>query len=44
MYMVVKEVKGQQGKNSLEKRVDGFGIMKNIPSFKEDEEEHPEFW
>jgi len=27
-----------------EKRMDGFGIMKNIPSFKEDKEEHKEFW
>ena len=27
-----------------EKRMDGFGIMKNIPSFEEDKEEHPEFW
>jgi|TARA_B100001964_G_C14172540_1_gene572198 hypothetical protein len=27
-----------------EKRVDGFGIMKNVPSFEEDKEEHPEFW
>lgn len=27
-----------------EKRVNGFGIMKNIPSFVEDKEEHPEFW
>lgn len=27
-----------------EKRMDGFGIFKAIPSFKEDKEEHSEFW
>ena len=29
---------------SKEKRVDAFGIIKGMPSFKEDEEEHKEFW
>ena len=27
-----------------DKRIDGFGILKNAPSFKEDDEEHQEFW
>ncbi len=27
-----------------EKRTDAFGIMKNIPPFEEDKEEHEEFW
>ncbi len=29
---------------SKEKRIDGFGMFKNIPSFKEEKEEHGEFW
>ena len=28
---------------SKEKRINGFGMFKGIPSFKEDKEEHPEF-
>ena len=27
-----------------DKRVDAFGIFKGAPSFKEDEDEHQEFW
>ena len=30
--------------NQAEKRIDAFGIIKGMPSFKEDEEEHKEFW
>ena len=29
---------------SKEKRVDAFGILKGKPSFKEEDEEHGEFW
>jgi len=28
----------------FKKRVDGFGICKGAPSFKEEKEEHEEFW
>ena len=27
-----------------EKRVDGFGLFKGIPSFKEEKEEHGDLW
>ncbi len=27
-----------------EKRENGFGILKNMPPFKEEKEEHTEFW
>lgn len=27
-----------------EKRINGFGMFKHIPQFKEDVEEHKEFW
>lgn len=27
-----------------EKRVNGFGMFKGIPKFKEEKEEHEEFW
>lgn len=40
--MTMEETKVKKG--TKEKRVDGFGIMENIPSFEEDEEEHKEFW
>ena len=26
------------------KRIDGFGLCKGAPSFREDEEEHPDLW
>lgn len=27
-----------------EKRIDAFGMFKNIPKFREEKEEHGEFW
>ncbi len=29
---------------SKERRINGFGMFKGIPSFKEEKEEHAEFW
>ena len=31
-------------KMKKKKYIDGFGMFKNIPSFKEEDEEHLEFW
>ena len=39
--MTMEETKVKKG---TKKRVDGFGIMENIPSFEEDKEEDKEFW